>query len=155
MSAIFCHFWTDKKLGWYTSCTLKLKKKIQWNDFLTSQYACIKSLITMEHNIFYIMVEKFKFPSFFLQFEATEIFGQINEAQIYSLTNKLLQTHRCILSTLATDPLLLKHQAISIHSADQISIALDQFQTKILHSWWTLETNEHWKKMTQLFKGSL
>ena len=33
-----------------------------------------------------------------------------------------------------------KHQVISIHSANQISVALDQFQqfqTKILHVWWT------------------
>ena len=30
---------------------------------------------------------------------------------------------------MATDALVLKHQAISIHSADQITIALDKFQT--------------------------
>ena len=38
--------------------------------------------------------------------------------------------HRCILSTEATDAQVLKHQAISIHSADQIFIKLTQFQTK-------------------------
>ena len=36
------------------------------------------------------------------------------------------------LSTLATHALVLKHQAISSHSADYILIALDQFHTKML-----------------------
>ena len=44
-----------------------------------------------------------------------------------SLTHKQLETHGCVLSTVATDALVLKHQAISIHSAEQISIALDWF----------------------------
>ena len=48
------------------------------------------------------------------------------------LTHKQLETHGCMLSTVATDGLVLKHQTISIHCADQISITLDQFQTKIL-----------------------
>ena len=34
-----------------------------------------------------------------------------------SLTHYQLETHGCILSTLATDTLVLKHQAISTHSA--------------------------------------
>ena len=38
--------------------------------------------------------------------------------------------HWCILSTVATDALVLKHQAISIYSADEISIALDWLQKK-------------------------
>ena len=38
--------------------------------------------------------------------------------------------HVCTLSTVATDTLVLKHQAISIQSTDQIFIALVQFQTK-------------------------
>ena len=41
----------------------------------------------------------------------------------------------CVLSSVATDVLVLKHQAISIYSADQISTALDKFQTKYhIHS---------------------
>ena len=32
-----------------------------------------------------------------------------------------------VLNTVATDPLALEHQAISIHSADKISIVLNQF----------------------------
>ena len=38
--------------------------------------------------------------------------------------------HGCILSTVATDVLALKHQAISIQSADQIIIALASFRQK-------------------------
>ena len=51
---------------------------------------------------------------------------------ISMLTHKQLETHGCILSTVATDALVLKHQAISIHSVDQIFITLDQFNTEIL-----------------------
>ena len=35
-----------------------------------------------------------------------------------SLTHKHLEIHGCILNTVATDALVLKHQAISTHSAD-------------------------------------
>ena len=34
------------------------------------------------------------------------------------LTHKQLETHGCILSTVATDALVLKHQAINTHSAN-------------------------------------
>ena len=34
------------------------------------------------------------------------------------LTHKQLETHGCVLSTVAANDLVLKHQAISIHSAD-------------------------------------
>ena len=34
------------------------------------------------------------------------------------LTHKELETHGCVISTVAPDALVLKHQAISIHSAD-------------------------------------
>ena len=39
---------------------------------------------------------------------------------------------QCIPSTVATDSLVLKHQGISIHSADYRLIILDQFHTEIL-----------------------
>ena len=45
------------------------------------------------------------------------------------LSHKQLEMHGAILSTVATDALVLKHQAISIHTVDQISSALDQIQT--------------------------
>ena len=55
---------------------------------------------------------------------------------------------------MATDALGLKHQAISTNSADKMSIALDQFLTKILDSQWTtLQTKLIFQKNSQLFKG--
>ena len=47
------------------------------------------------------------------------------------LTHKQLETHRCVLSTVDTDALVLKHQAISIHSPVKIYIVSEQFHTKI------------------------
>ena len=54
------------------------------------------------------------------------------------LTHKQLEMHGYVLSTVFTDALVLKHQA----SADQISIELDQFNTKVLHLYWTTLENE-------------
>ena len=45
--------------------------------------------------------------------------------QMISLTPKQLEMHGCLLSTVATDALVLKHQTISNHSADKICIVLD------------------------------
>ena len=39
-------------------------------------------------------------------------------AKTLGLTPKHRETHGCIVSTVATDALVLKHQAISIHNAD-------------------------------------
>ena len=65
-----------------------------------------------------------------------------------SLTLKHRETHGCVVSTVATDTLVLKHQAISIHSANQTFNVLDQFHIRILHSWWTTLENKitFWKK---------
>ena len=42
-----------------------------------------------------------------------------NTLQTYtSLTPKKRETHVCVVSTVATDALVLKHQTISIHNAD-------------------------------------
>ena len=41
------------------------------------------------------------------------------------LTHKQLEMYGCIFSPVATDALVLKHQAISIHSADWIFIVLN------------------------------
>ena len=46
---------------------------------------------------------------------------------------KKLQTHGCVISTVATDDLVLKHQVISIHSADCIFTVLDRFHRETLH----------------------
>ena len=58
------------------------------------------------------------------------------------LTHKQRQTHGCVLSTVATDALVLKHQVTKIHSAYQISFELGQFQTQILRQWWTTLENK-------------
>ena len=47
----------------------------------------------------------------------------------FFLTPKQLGMHGCVLNTVATDALVLKHQAISIHSADKMSIVLDWFNS--------------------------
>ena len=47
------------------------------------------------------------------------------------LTPQYLEMHGCMLSIVDTDALVLKHQAISIHSADRNIIVLKQFYTKI------------------------
>ena len=41
------------------------------------------------------------------------------------ITHKHLEMNGCMLSTVDTDALVLKHQAISIYSADYILIVLD------------------------------
>ena len=46
------------------------------------------------------------------------------------LEKKHLEMHRCALNTVAIDVLVLKHQTISIHSADKIFI--------ILVSYWSI-----------------
>ena len=40
--------------------------------------------------------------------------------------------HGCVFRNVATDALVLQHQAISIHSTDEIFIVLDQFRAQIL-----------------------
>ena len=64
-----------------------------------------------------------------------------------SLTLKHQETHGYVVSTVATDALVLKHQAISIHNADLTFIVLDQFHIKILHIWCTTLENKitFWK----------
>ena len=73
----------------------------------------------------------------------------------FSLTLKHRETHGRVVSTMATDALVLKHQAISIQNADLTFIVLDQFQIKLLHIRWTASENKitFWKKNTKSFKG--
>ena len=49
------------------------------------------------------------------------------------MTHKQLEIHWYVISTVATAALVLKYQAISNHSADEMFIVSDQFHTKILH----------------------
>ena len=68
--------------------------------------------------------------------------------------NSYKRIDRCVLSSVAADALLLKHQPTSNHNAGEICIVFDQFDTKILHILWTISANEImlWK-MSRLFKG--
>ena len=50
---------------------------------------------------------------------------------VVQLTHKLWETHGGILSIVATDALVLKHKAISMHSPDLIFLLLGQFHTKL------------------------
>ena len=66
------------------------------------------------------------------------------------LTHKWLEKHDWVFCTVATDVLVLKHQSISIHSADWTIIALDQFHTEILQLQQTILENDEitfWKKI--------
>ena len=54
------------------------------------------------------------------------------------LTLKHRETHGCVVNIVATDTLVLKHQAISSHSVDTIFILLECFHTTILHSEWNI-----------------
>ena len=55
-----------------------------------------------------------------------------NVYKLWILTHKKLEMYGCVLSTVATDVLVLKHQAITVHSTDWIFTVLDQFHTQIL-----------------------
>ena len=51
-----------------------------------------------------------------------------------SLTHKQLETNGCVLDTVTTDALVLRHQVISTHSADQMFTVLDRFHKKHIRS---------------------
>ena len=51
----------------------------------------------------------------------------------FELTFEQLEAHGCIFSTVVIDALVLKHQTLSIYSADKIFIVLGKFQMEILH----------------------
>ena len=46
------------------------------------------------------------------------IVGEMGSQRLNELTLKHRETHGCVVSTVATDALVLKHQAISIHNAE-------------------------------------
>ena len=50
-----------------------------------------------------------------------------------SWVNPLTAGNASIINTVATDALVLKHQAISTHSVEQVPVVLDQFRMQILH----------------------
>ena len=61
-------------------------------------------------------IEQFSFKELYLKMPSAK--WQPFCISINVLTHKQLETHGCILSTVATDALVLKHQAISIRSVD-------------------------------------
>ena len=75
--------------------------------------------------------------------------------------NQYTDMHACIPSTVVTDALLLKHQAISIHSANQRFMVLNQellyWTGSTRKSTCTINNIRKWnyifRKMTQLSKG--
>ena len=99
------------------------------------------------------------FPSFWQGIHLSppcSLWSHCNELWLWNIlisaperfTHKQLERHGCILSNVATDAQALKHQAISIHRINQMSIAMEQFQTKVLHSLWkTLENRNRLKRI--------
>ena len=70
------------------------------------------------------------------------------------LTHTQMEIHKCILCNIATDVLVLKHQAISIHIADLIFIVLISFiQTNYNYTEQYQKIKQISKSNTQLFKG--
>ena len=61
-----------------------------------------------------------KYKGIFIQCKFENVFAkcQLFCLGINVLTLKHQETHGCVVSTVATDALVLKHQAISIHNAD-------------------------------------
>ena len=62
-----------------------------------------------------------------------ELLWRVKQYEHQYLTLKHREMHGCVVSTVATDALVLKHQAISIHNADLTFIILGQFHITILH----------------------
>ena len=51
------------------------------------------------------------------------------------LTYKQQETHDCVLNTVSTDTLVLKHEAINIHSADNYPFYWTGYWQKMSSSW--------------------
>ena len=73
----------------------------------------------------------------------------LSDGSVWTL--KPLGTQWCVLSSVATDALVLKHQTISNHSAEWIFIELDWFHVDVLHLLWTVLKNRthNLKKKTE------
>ena len=54
----------------------------------------------------------------------------VQGVQNFLLTHTQLEIHGCVISSVATAALVLKHQATSSYTIDEIVIVLDLFQTK-------------------------
>ena len=80
--------------------------------------------------------------------------GHQNSQEV-TLTLKHRETHGCLFKTVATDALVVKHQAISIHSVDKYLLYLSAFtpQYLILNERHEKVELHFEKKNTQWFKG--
>ena len=90
--------------------------------------------------LFFFFAHWFYLLKFFISSDIMVFSSDLQECRM--LTPKHRETHGCVVSTVATDALVLKHQAITIHNADQTFIVLDQFHIKILRLWCTRLENE-------------
>ena len=73
----------------------------------------------------------FCFLTALVGFDICKIYVDLTSA--HPLSYKQWGNHGCVVSSVATDGLVLKHQAISIHGAGYILIVLDKFHTTIVH----------------------
>ena len=64
-----------------------------------------------------------------------------------------METHGCVFGIVTIDAPVLKHQAISLHCADQVYIALDQLHTDILYWQQTPETEIRFGKNDPVVQG--
>ena len=72
---------------------------------------------------------------------------------VLTLKHRETQRQGCVVSTVATDALVLKHQAISIHNADIHCIGLVSYKD-IAHKVISIRKWNHiLKKVTQSFMG--
>ena len=82
---------------------------------------------------------------------------EISNFIIRVVTHQQLEMHGCILTTVGTDALVLKHQVISIQSASSKFIVLDKFHVKDnIYSQQHQKIISHLKKKyiyIQVFKG--
>ena len=62
----------------------------------------------------------------------------------FSLAHKQLETHGWVLSTVAIDVSVPKHQAISTHTTEWICRAVGQFHKEISHLFETLQGNSNY-----------
>ena len=73
----------------------------------------------------------------------TEVSKVHTHTDLYLFIHEAIRTYAlCVLSSVATDALFLKHQATSNRNAGEIFIVLEQFDTKILHLLCTISENE-------------
>ena len=149
-----------RHIGWWSACKLALLVALAWSPGLQATrpriwaHGCLWIIIFIPQNCkFSNEVTKHDFDyniklrgttgTLTYQFFLKSIDLKVPNL-ITPLTLKYRETHGCVVSIVATDALVLKHQAISIHNADWTLLVLDQFHIKkILHIRWTASCVEN------------